>query len=459
MNKKYNENINWAKKELSNFGVKDGRIMNRTSNVLETLAENPELSIPNACASAAKTKATYRLINNDNWHATMLLKSHQMQTVKRSKDESIVLAVQDTTEISLENLKATKGLGPHNIYKKSLGILMHSVLALNTEGVPLGILESNTWSRDINNYGNSNKCSSFPIEEKESYKWLSGMDSASKCFSNKKVVHICDREADITEFLIKAHKENKDFVIRARHDRVLCNDKYKKLFERIEAMDILGQTSVILPRDSKSKTEERTVTLSIKSDNVELFVLDKFNKLYGVNTLPISVVIAEETGKGKDKIKWILLTNQDINGLDDAIEKINWYKHRWKVERFHYALKSGCKIEDLQLESFENFVKAIAIYSIVAWRLLWLLYSGREAQQLPATVAFEDIEIGILKKLAKKTKTPISEIMTIREAILLVSKMGGFLGRKGDGDPGVKVLWQGITKLSVLVEFQDLLIP
>ncbi len=147
-----------------------------------------------------------------------------------------------------------------------------------------------------------------------------------------------------------------------------------------------------------------------------------------------------------------------MNDIEVVLRVIDIYRTRWIIERFHYTLKSGCKVEELQLKERDRLEVAIAIYCVVSWFLLWLTCLGREVGEKRSQFFLDDSEWKILYKMANKsTKKPLpEEPPTISEIIYMLGRIGGFLGRKSDGFPGVKNIWQGLIKLLIVLEYADI---
>jgi len=178
-------------------------------------------------------------------------------------------------------------------------------------------------------------------------------------------------------------------------------------------------------------------------------------------TLPVSgpvklqVILAEEeTAPAKGvPIRWLLLTTLPVETLADAVTCIEYYALRWLIERYHYVLKSGCRIEELQLETAERLHSALATYCIVAWRLLWLTYEARVHPKGSCETFLEEVECKALWSIHHKQRNPPPDAPSLREATRWIAQLGGFLARRDDGAPGVKVVWRGWRR------FQDMLIP
>lgn len=162
------------------------------------------------------------------------------------------------------------------------------------------------------------------------------------------------------------------------------------------------------------------------------------------------MILAEEVEapEGVNAIKWYLLTSLPINTLEEAFEKVQWYKRRWLIERFHYILKSGCQIEKARLVDVERIRRAISIYSIVAWRIGWITYEGRNNANESCERVLSKEEWTVLYCISNETHNISQKPPTIGEAVVMIAKLGGFTARKPDGDPGLKVIWRGLQKLN-----------
>ena len=152
-------------------------------------------------------------------------------------------------------------------------------------------------------------------------------------------------------------------------------------------------------------------------------------------------------------MRWLLATTLSVENLEDALKCVQWYAYRWTIERFHFVLKSGCKIEERQLETVEAMERAIPVFSIVAWRLLWLTLQARATPDVPCTMILEEFEWKVLCVTvhARRRQLP-AKPPTLREAVRMVAQLGGFLGRKCDGEPGPQTLWRGLRRLHDLSE-------
>jgi hypothetical protein len=165
--------------------------------------------------------------------------------------------------------------------------------------------------------------------------------------------------------------------------------------------------------------------------------------------LTVWAVLAQERDapSGLQPLQWMLLTTVPVRSSEDALERLHWYTQRWAIEVLHRTLKSGCRIEDRQLGNADRLEACLAIDLVVAWRIFHLTKLGREVPQAPCTVHFEELQWQSLMIFTNRNPVPPREPPTLREAIRRVAALGGFLGRKGDGEPGTEVLWRGLQRL------------
>jgi len=419
------------------------------------LAEKPHVTIPEACGNWSETKGAYRLFGNDKMSPEAVIMSHRLQTIERMKEHKIVLDIQDTTTLDYTHHPNVTGMGLCTTSESVKGILAHSSLAVTTSGRPLGLLYQKFWTRDPEDRGKRHQRKNLPIEEKESYKWLSTLEhSLNDIPSDIMVVTVCDREADIYDFFNKAMSEGKHLLIRATRDRKL-SDEDKYLLSEVESSPIVGETVVNIPRDTRNKLKPREARLSVQFCPVTIKPPRHRKSDKTLTNLTLYSILVKEVNPpdGIEPIQWLLLTTLPVTTIEEAVEKVSWYTQRWKIERYHLTLKSGCKVEELQLETLERLQNALAVYSIIAWRLLCITYEARETPEAPCTVALQDHEWKALYCMAYKVPVPPKTPPTLKEAVLLIAKLGGFLARKSDGDPGVIVLWRGMSRLNDIAQF------
>jgi hypothetical protein len=415
----------------------------------------PQASIPQTCGSRSKTKAAYRFFDHERATLQNLLAPHIEATTKRVAKEKVVLAIQDTTSLNYCTHPATEGLGPiTNIATGLLGLKLHGTLAVNSEGTPLGLLAAQCWARDPEEFGKKVKRRhSLPIEEKESYKWLTSFKAATATAAacpDTTVVSVGDREADIYELFALADQTPNAplLLVRAKHDRKLLEEQ-GRLTEHLNGCPEAGIQEIIIPR--RGKRPARTAQLSIRHSKVVLAP-----PVYKEDKAPISIwaILAEEKEppEGIEPLRWVLLTTAPTDSFEDACEHLSWYTKRWTIEVFHRTLKSGCLIENRQLGSANRLEACLAIDLVVAWRIHHLTKLGRETPDVPCSVYFEEAEWKALVTFVTKKPVTDNKPPTLREAMRMVAILGGFLARKSDGEPGTQTLWLGLQRLDDITE-------
>ena len=444
----------WAEEEFYNAKLGDERRVNRLISIGRDFYARPRGNIPQACGSRAKAKAVYRFLENKNNTMEKIHKSHYEATLSRIKKEKVVLAVQDTTTLNYSTHPATENLGLIG-YKDEgvIGLIVHDTMAFNVDGTPLGIIDVQCWARDPAEFGKKHLRKQYEIEQKESYKWLKSFkatEEAQRYCAETTLISVGDREADIYEFFHLALSKPKGpkLLVRAEHNRLLA-DGQGKLYEHISSQESAGIQVVHVPR--KKKQAAREAKLEIRFAEVKLKP-PQGKKEFG--ELSVFAIASEEIDvpDGVQGLRWILLTTCEVRRFEQAIEKLQWYCLRWGIEIYHRTLKSGCKIEQRQLGSADRIETCLAIDMVVAWRIYHLTKLGREVPDVPCTVFFEDAEWKAL--VAYKTQNPIppEKPPKLREAIHMVASLGGFLGRKSDGEPGTQTLWLGLQRLDDITE-------
>jgi hypothetical protein len=420
----------------------------------------PQASIPQACGSRAKTKAAYRFFDHERATLQNLLAPHIESTTKRIANEKVVLAIQDTTSLNYSTHPATENLGPIGSRPTGIvGLMLHCTLAVNTEGTPLGLLNAQCWARDPDEYGKADKRRNLPIEEKESNKWLTSFKAATVTTTacpDTTIVSVGDREADIYELFALAEKTPKAplLLVRAQHDRTLEKEQ-GKLSEFLNSCPDAGIQEIHVPR--RGNRPARTARLTIRYGRVALAPPKQKQEAPPIS---IWVVFAEEQEppEGMEALRWVLLTTAPTESFEAACKHLSWYALRWTIEVLHRTLKSGCKIENRQLGSANRLEACLAIDLVVAWRIQHLTKLGRETPDVPCSVYFEEAQWKALVAFATKNPAPSNKPPTLREAIRMVATLGGFLGRKGDGEPGTQTLWLGLQRMDDIAEMWKVMI-
>ncbi len=436
----------WSVKETQRSEFGDRRLTNRLGLIVQTLTEHPNSSVPEAFGKWSQTKATYNFWSSEKVTPENIIYSHARSTHDRIKEHETVLVLSDTTSIDYSHHPDTEGLGYLETSKRR-GIMMHSGLASTISGVPLGLLHQKQWIRPLEEYGKRHKRRKVSIFEKESRKWIDTMESViNQVPSSVQAIVVADRESDVYDVFAYPRSENVDFLIRATHNRRVAESE-GLLIPAIEKSSVKGSMTITVRKSNSHK--KRQATLEIKYQKLELLPPRNRKKTASDKPVSVTVILAEEKNppKGIKAIRWLLITTLPVESIEQAKDCIKLYSRRWLIERFHFTLKSGCRIERLQLEKAQRLKNAIATYSIVAWRLLWLMHESRENPDDPCDIVFETDEWHALYVYVNKTHKLPKQQPTISQVVLWIAKLGGFLGRKKDGNPGIKTLWRGIRRL------------
>jgi len=444
----------WAEQELGAADFGDRRLSQRLVAIADDFYSRPQASVPQACQSRARTKAAYRFFDHPETSMDSVLQSHYQSTIERVAQEKIVLAVQDTTALDYSAHPATEQLGPIAFKANGrIGLLVHDTLALNLEGTPLGLLDVQCWARDFNDIGKKKRRHRLPIEQKESYKWLSSFSrliEAQKRCPDTTLVSVGDREADIYELFALALKQpdGPKVLVRAMHNRVLAKSQ-GHLWSMMAQQPVAGIQELSVPR--RTSRPARIARMQVRFAPVSLKPPGGKARLPQLPIWAVHAKEAEPPEKGQP-LEWMLLTTAEVATVEQALETLRWYTLRWGIEVYHRTLKSGCKIEERQLGHADRIEACLAIDMVVAWRIYHLTQLGREVPDVPCSVFFEEAQWKALSVYINRNPIPPQQPPSLREATRMVASLGGFLGRKGDGQPGTKSLWIGLQRLDDLTE-------
>ena len=444
----------WAEAEFGRVELTDERLRQRLYTMARDFFAKPLAAVPQACdGSTAKTKAAYRFCHNPQVTMETVLRPHIEATVERIRTHGVVLAAQDTTDLDYthHNL-ATTGLGPlQSIDDLTVGLKLHETLAFTPEGLPLGLLDAKCWARD----GSAQQQDpNRPIEDKESIRWLESyrrVAEVQRLCPDTTLVSVGDREADIFELFEQAlsNPAGPKLLVRAhrgRHRKVEGQPRVEgqPLWDHMARQPVAAYQGLSIPRNGKRR--ERKVTLAVRHARVKV----KPPRGHKGAALRLWAIYAHEVdhdpASEDESVSWMLLTTVETTTPEQAVERLGWYAGRWGIEVFHRILKSGCRIEDRQLGTADRLEACLAIDLVIAWRIQWLTVSGEETPDVGCDIIFAEEEWKALYTYLFNRPPPATP-PTLGEAIGMLAKLGGFLGRKSDGRPGPMVLWRGLCRL------------
>jgi cytochrome c oxidase subunit IV len=442
------QGTNWKDNEFSGADFGDPRLTKRLVQIAQKLANNPPASIPQACGNWEETKAAYRFFDNDKVNEHNIQEPHQQATYDRAKRHTTVLAVQDTTQLDFTHHPDTEGLGILNDQAHQ-GFFYHPTLLVTPEKVPLGIIDHQVWDRPKEDFGKKHQRKQKPITEKESRKWLHSLEKTAQlqeALPQVQLVNVADREADIYDYFQLAHDLEVNVLVRAAHNRRVDQPE-KYLWDHMADVQVSQHLNIVVPR--KPGQTKREAVLSIRFSQVALQPPIHRYREKDLQPVIVWVVYAHEDDPpaGLKAISWMLLTTLAVQTALEAVEKVQWYICRWQIELLFKILKSGCRIEQLQLETAERLRRCLAVYALIAWRVLFLTMQSREVTNMPCDILLELEEWQALYCYIHNTKTPPTQPPTLEAATRMIARLGGFLGRKGDGHPGATTIWRGLQRL------------
>ena len=430
--------MGWAAEEFESLDLGDARLDRRAVLLAERLSQKPGASIPGACGNWSETVAAYRFLGNEGVSWDDVMAAHWDASQKRISQHKVVLCLQDTTELDY-NGQQMQGLGPLS-YEAQRGLYLHPTYVVTPQREPLGVTNAWMWAREFKD-GDAPR--DGPLESR---RWIESYEIIAEQalqLPQTRHVFVGDRESDMLALMLraKALEHAADYLVRCQHNRALPQGD--KLWERVMKSEPLGVVVFSMPAGRGRKA--RTVKQELRLERVSMGDGRR-------GQIEVTCLIASETHPppGTEPVVWRLLTNRTASTLQEARELIDWYRARWEIEMFFNVLKEGCRVEQLQLGETGRLQTALALYMIIAWRINRLMRLGRTLPDLPADLLFEADEWRAAFILNKK-KVP-KAVPTANTVIRLIAQLGGFLGRKSDGEPGAKTLWLGMRDIAVFVQ-------
>lgn len=452
----------WIETETKGADFGDERLNRRYELLLDRLSEKPSLSIPAACQGLAETTAAYRFFNNDKTDAGKVLQPHYEATVGRIRAQEVVIVAQDTTEIRLDREQEKVG-GPLND-DTTWGLYVHPLLAMTPERVPLGVVTAKMWSRDAAEFAQSQEekrraRKAKAIEAKESVRWLEGYDSAcalAAAAPGTTIVAVSDSEGDIYECLQAGAVGEAAYIVRGCQDRAVLEEEQPLLLQVLACKAPLGKMKIRVSKRQASTGDEskkrkqgrdsRIARLTIRAAKV--WLRGPLRRGKRLADICVNAILAKEEHppEGEEPIEWLLLTNLPIETFADVTTVLDYYCCRWEIEIYFRVLKSGCKIEDLQLERQDRFEVCLALYLIVAWRVLYVLMLGRKCPTIGCDAVLSEAEWKSVWVIVKAEEAP-AQPPPLGDMVIMIAELGGYLNRKHDGPPGPQTMWIGLQRV------------
>jgi hypothetical protein len=444
----------WIDDELATLDLNDLRLDRRARLILDRFASKPSLSIPAACdGQEAEREAAYRFFANDKVDDYEILRAHRHATKQRMASFPVVLLAQDTTEFDFTRPnEVVDGAGPLN-YESRIGFYTHAQVAFTPERLCLGTIDANTWGRDPGEK-RMQQHAKVPIQAKESYRWILGYERACEVAAqlpNTQVISVGDAENDIYECFSAAvsseHARRADWIIRAcQLDRCLAaSEEHHQLMQALQGRRSLG--TFVMEITKKEGRLARTTTMEVRSASVTLNRPQRPADQPRLPEVTINVVWVREAKPPADEkpVEWVLLTSLPVDTFEHACLVADYYACRWQIEIYFKILKSGCRVEKLQLETAERIKSCLAMYMIVAWRVLYATMLGRECPEMSCEVIFSEPEWKSVWTVQKQEPLP-KQVPSLGVFLKLVGELGGHTGQRWDGPLGPKRLWIGLQR-------------
>ena len=425
--------MSWSEEEFAMVNLGDARLNKRLMKMLEQFADKPTASIPAASGGWGDTQAAYRMLDNKRCDWREILQTHATSTTQRMAGHKVVLCLNDTTELDF-NGQTIEGLGPLS-YEAQRGMYLHPTYAISTEREPLGVLDAWMWAREPRDANGQRPGICESIRWTESYERLA---ERAPDIAHSRLVQVGDRESDILALMVRAQELNwpVDILVRAQHNRVLSDGEH--LWNSVQTEPVLGHIEFTMGARAGKPARQVHQQLQIK------LVEFKNGKKAPI---AMTCLVATETSppEGIKPVCWRLLTNRTATTIEQARELIEWYRARWEIEMLFHVLKTGCKVEALQLASIDKIERALVLFLIVSWRIARLMRLGRTCPDMPASLVSDADEIRAVYVLNNQ-KLP-DKLPRMNDVIRRIAMLGGFLARKGDGEPGVKTIWLGMQRV------------
>jgi hypothetical protein len=436
----------WATEQFGALELGDTRRTHRVVELAAALFARPEASLPEQLGDPAALKATYRLLNTDALTHAGLLAPHWQMTRQAACEESLILFVQDASELDYTAHPHTSGLGPIG-NGGGRGLLLQSMLAIRpTTRTVVGLAYQCPTIRQPAPKGES--CPQRRHRERESQVWLAGIHAVGSPPTGTCWVHIGDRYADMWSFFTTCQATQTDFLVRVAQDRRVVDQEgiVSHVFARCATLVSYGERS--LPVTARAGRRAREAHLQMAAGPVRVLPP---RQPAGQDALDLWLIWVHEVGTtpaDEEPIDWVLLTSVPTTNEEHAWERVEWYQCRWIIEEYHQCLKTGCGIERRQLESREALERLLAISAVQAVALLHLRDLARSHPQTLAALALPPEVVRVVAFLAGVAPA----LLTMAQVWRVVARKGGFPGRKGDGQPGWRTLWRGWLAILHLVE-------
>src|SRR5207245_6183110 len=415
----------WAQATFGEVRLGDERRTRRAVSLAEAIAREPHVSLPKQLGEPKEVKATYRFLQSAQVSYEALLRPHVQQTREQCEQQPVVLLVQDTTELDYQAHRQTSGLGPIGNGRHQ-GFLLQTVLAVEpTSGELLGIAHQEPFVRKPAPKGERD--SERVHRERESQVWERAVQAIGAPPQGVVWVHVGDRYSDIYTLFVECQQQQTHFVIRAAQDRcveerveqiapALKRRKRKAgdppqqhLFETVRGWAASDEQELEVPAEHARKA--RTARVAMSYGQLRLLAPDKRENVLPSLLVWVVRVWEVDPPEGVEPLEWVLLTSVPMERVAQAWERVGWYRRRWIVEDYHQALKTGCRMEERQIESYEGLRRLLGLLAPTAVRRLQLRTLARQQPDRPAAevVPQEVVQVVALKAGGEAASMPVEQ--------------------------------------------------
>ena len=445
----------WAQQQFSNCQLGDARRTARLVRVAELVVNHPSGSLPEQTETWADLKAAYRLFQQDDVTFSAIAEVHWQQTRQRNAGRYLVLG--DTTELDFGIHRELPNMGPTG-NGGGWGFLLHSGLLVAAESEEIFGLAGQTIHYRKPKPAGENTSQRLK-RERESKVWGEVINAVGRPAPGVQLVHVLDRGADHFEVYCHCLEQQADWVIRVtqKQRKILTPDNQRiALKAYVDTLPVAGRYELWLR--ARPNQPARTAKLEVRAGFLRVPVpVHRSPYVKRLNPEPIGMWVVQvrevDAPAGVEPIEWILLTSLPVTNFDQAWTVVGYYEKRWLIEEWHKALKSGCRVTERQLKSKHTLEALVGLLSVVSVRLLQLKAMARATPDRPAAKVIPSRWIAML--LATRKHLAMKKSLTVGEFYRELAKLGGFIGRKSDGEPGWITIWRGWQKLHFMVRGAD----
>ena len=446
----------WSNEQFKDCDLGDRRRTKRVVKLAAQAALMPDASTPKQTEGWGDCKAAYRLFAQPQVTFEAITAPHYARS--RAVSAGVWLVINDTTEISFGYDRQLESVG--RVGNDARGFFLHSGLLVSAESEEIaGLAAQDLFARPLKKIG---RVSSAKRKKRkcESEVWGRVIDRIGPAPEQARFVHVCDRGADNFEVYCHLLEQRAGWVIRAAQLKRCVRDAAGQdcsLEEALAAPTALGtyELEVRVNRDQPARTARievrcAPVVLLRPRSGVSRYVRER-----GVTEIAMWAVEAREVNppRGVEPLRWVLLTSEAVSTFDDGWRIIGWYEKRPLIEEYHKCLKTGCRVEERLYRCGDRLAPVIGLLSVLAVRLLQLKVAARRDPKMPAQRVVPKQWLQALPLLLKKRRN----IETVRDFFRGLAQLGGFLGRKGDGEPGWQTVWGGLEKLLLCLRGAEIL--